>query len=416
MRDITVLVLATLCVVASAPCFGHTLSVDCGGGGDYLTVQAAVDAASEGDTIHIAACLYEERVVIPDIALTLEGDGAGSTEIAWSGSDATVEFQESALAVRSLAVRSTASGLRRAISWDEGALTLEDCRVSGQVAGGYYHGRVFIKRSTVEQLNVCGGMTTSTIEMSRFGSASFGEPWQAYHGLQSSDSFYGTLVAGHSQCHGDSIGYIELWGGPDAYHDMEATACTIDECVADYSPMVDWDGCLIGTLTYRADSWEWPLLQMQDCLVTGDLDVVSVYGRPGGASPSSARQEGYTIEHNTVLGGLTFEYDGYFDPPEQRIRSNIIMGSSVVTTGDALLITHNDFAGGVQLSAPSAEVSDNLEADPLFCEESAGDYTVHKDSPCVDVAHDGSVIGAFPVGCEVPVERASWGAIKARYN
>lgn len=416
MRHVALCMLATLCVAATAPCFGHTLTVDCAGGGDYLTVQEAVDAASEGDTIHVAACVYEERVVIPDIPLVLVGDGADKTEITWSDSDATVEFQESALALHGLTIRNTASGLRRAISWDEGPLALEDCRVVGGVRGGHYYGEVSIRRSAVTYLSVGGGMRTSTVTESRFGTARFYAPWQAYHGLQSSGSYYRTLVAGHSQCDSDSIGYIELYGNPDAYHDMQATSCTIDTCIAWYSPIIDWDGCDIGTLTYRVGAFDWPFLRMQHCLVTGDLKVISVYGRPRGASPSSARQEGYTIEHNTVLGGLTFEYDAYLDPPEQYIRSNIVVGLAVVTSGDELVITHNDFAGGAQLSTPAGEVSDNIEADPLFCDALVGDYTVHKDSPCNGAAHDGSVIGAFGIGCDVPVEDTSWGAIKAQFR
>jgi hypothetical protein len=113
---------------------------------------------------------------------------------------------------------------------------------------------------------------------------------------------------------------------------------------------------------------------------------------------------------------LTFGYDAYLDPPEQYIRSNIVMGFSVIASGDQLLITHNDFAGGLVLDAPAAQVEANISEDPWFCGAPAGDYTVHESSPCNGAAHDGSVIGAFPVGCYVPVEQLSWGRLKARFR
>jgi hypothetical protein len=237
-----------------------------------------------------------------------------------------------------------------------------------------------------------------------------------HHGLRTSESFYGTLAAGNSECSGDSIGYIELCGAPDVLDDMEATGCRIDECRASESPMIQWDGCFVGTLTYSADSSEWPYLRIQHCLVAGDLNLSSARGRQGRGEPPSTQHRGCGIEHNTILGALRFEYTADHEPSPHSIRSNIIVAPSVVSTGDPGFITHNDFAGGVQLAAPSSDVFDNIEADPLFCNELAGDYTIHEDSPCVGAAHDGSAIGAYSVGCGVPVERASWGSIKAKYN
>ncbi|MFH1690478.1 MAG: right-handed parallel beta-helix repeat-containing protein [Candidatus Eisenbacteria bacterium] len=58
--------------------------------------------------------------------------------------------------------------------------------------------------------------------------------------------------------------------------------------------------------------------------------------------------------------------------------------------------------------------------DPLFCSLYAGDFTLCLNSPCLVPNNDWGVqIGAFGWGCDAcdsPVERASWGSIKAMFR
>jgi hypothetical protein len=66
-----------------------TLCVHPAGGGCFTTIQAAINAATTGDTIDIAPATYPENLFIVDKSLTLTGiDGAASTIV--DGSAATV--------------------------------------------------------------------------------------------------------------------------------------------------------------------------------------------------------------------------------------------------------------------------------------------------------------------------------------
>ena len=50
----------------------------------------------------------------------------------------------------------------------------------------------------------------------------------------------------------------------------------------------------------------------------------------------------------------------------------------------------------------------NIDADPLFCNPSDGDYTLAENSPCVGAGENGVNMGAFDVGCDVVVDNSVW--------
>jgi len=45
----------------------------------------------------------------------------------------------------------------------------------------------------------------------------------------------------------------------------------------------------------------------------------------------------------------------------------------------------------------------NINADPMFCDISNGDFMLNSDSPCINSGLHGSLVGAFGIGCGSPV-------------
>jgi len=82
------MLVAALVVISAFPSavsVGNTIYVDDDGGADYTSIQDAVDAASDGDTIYIYSGTYYEHVKI-NTSIVLQGEDKESTIIDAGGS------------------------------------------------------------------------------------------------------------------------------------------------------------------------------------------------------------------------------------------------------------------------------------------------------------------------------------------
>jgi hypothetical protein len=145
--------LATASLLPAVPlATAAQLCVNPGGtGGCFAAIQAAVDAAGNGDLVDVAAGTYSAGAVIPSHKrLTINGAGVGSTVLDGGGTTAAGFAQPHdggrTLTIRSLSIRNFHSGV-----FSEHRIVLEDCEVSGSFAGGVVvsNGFATIRRCTI---------------------------------------------------------------------------------------------------------------------------------------------------------------------------------------------------------------------------------------------------------------------------
>lgn len=432
MMERSAVFVAVTCLLSAAFSAEATVFiVDHSGGGDFVTVQEAVDAACSGDTILIREGHYAENILCVCKNLAYIGDGIGATVLEAAHSGPTVRIEGMPSPTPSVfedltVVHHPVSTY--AVSWDWGAVEFREVDIVGWLGGGgtehWQDAWVGLWNSSVTGVSMRGGYCTSTIdgssveEVRLYGQVYYdpgGASWMEVHHLNSSSCEFGSvaLCGGILRSQSDVIGQLT---GDDS------SGC---EAVGSELPGITWQG---GAFDIR------------DCHVAGDVEL-SVFLSTA-ILEANPRVAGCLIEgglsiwvvgfsdtwcsarlcHNTILGSLTCNWELELYPllSPYHVRSNIVLGDASLNDSGAssLVATHNDVLGILTVSSLSDSVYSNISEDPLFCGSIGEPYTLQECSPCVDAGHDGESIGAYGVGCEcqVAVREASWGAIKAMFR
>jgi len=152
--------------------YGATISVDASGGSDYTLIQKAIDAASSGDTITVAAGSYDEELDAKGKDLTLTGVGSGSVEVSGDGVGLSAEDGEtitlSGMTFSGAQQGIAASGARLTLDdviiedndlegngagmllYDGSTVTISDCVITNNSSSGSYNGGgIYVSESTL---------------------------------------------------------------------------------------------------------------------------------------------------------------------------------------------------------------------------------------------------------------------------
>jgi len=426
---------------------------------DYPSIKTAVAAASESDTVLVAAGIYSgpdnRAITIADRHFVLLSE-AGPEDTIIDGEGASYAFMLSG--IPSTAVL-------------EG-FTVRNC---SHTSGGAIH---------------FGNDVNLTIKGCHFrGNAAQERGGAIYSASGTSATFLGCVFEQNEADGGGGAVYVAEWGGTEVVFDicefkdnvggcggaiycdslagMSLVDCTFSGNVAeglggavvcgDFGTAVSARRCwfagnqagLMGGALYAY----FGRIYLDDCHLVdngaGDsggavcsFDTMEAYGctfahnyagSEGGALWLLGDVSGVLIASSTLVGnasplggGIRFTGFGYSPQITDVVIAFSSEGCAVShERGAGIQLTCCDLygnAGGdwTGVIADQLGQNGNISEDPLFCMEtsSLSPWTLQSDSPCAP-EHSGGcgLIGAWPVDCApTPVEPSSWGRIKALYT
>ena len=365
--------LAILVAAFAAAASASQIYVDPDGGGDYTTINAALAASVDGDTIVVACGTYTEpRIDIrKDICIRSETgdpdcvtlDGEGTHQIMASHYMTPGSYIEGFTFVNGYqaSAHDNGGGLGCWIS----SATVRNCvfrdNVCSELSGG--------------GLAVCADMVVEDCEF--YGN-------QAPFGGGAVHSEYGGgLVIRNClfvDNHADDGGAISMFST-----NVLIEGCTFVDNSAEYGGAIlvaFASDCLLSSCSFShnlsssisgsAEVWGGNTLSMDKCIVAFDAEGT----------------------------GVSCRYDG----------------AATLTCCDLFGNSGGDWVGCV-----SEELGQqgNFWSDPLFCPEGVAPLlALHADSPCTpENSPCGELVGSIGVGCGIsPVHDSSWSRLKARYR
>ena len=124
----------------------------------YITIQEAIDAASVGDTINVAAGTYDEDVTVSK-SLSLIGEGASSTTVRGiiGGSTTTVQITASNVTIAGFTITRLGNNLT---DWNNAGLNMAGIAIQGTaITGTNIHDNTFTGNRTAIDINNSSGHT-----------------------------------------------------------------------------------------------------------------------------------------------------------------------------------------------------------------------------------------------------------------
>jgi hypothetical protein len=392
--------------------------------GTYPTIQAALDAAQDGDTVLVQPGTYNESLVFPNAAVTLESAGGSAvTTIDATGLQARVIL---IVASPSVTVRgfTITGGNVQDVGYGGGvytsavATTIQDCRIIDNVltGNGFAQGGG-IYAATPTQLVGCEIRDNHVVGIDGLGGGGAGAVTATGCLLADNSAYRGGGAAGGIWSHCTFEGNVAVGDGGGFYSFLGGGPidCLFKANVSGGSG----GGCAINSVGGLL-----AVVQLQGCTFLGNV----AGGAGGGAALSaSADMGGATVSVvNCIFAGNEAVYgDGF-------VGSTLGVGgfggtcvSCCTLDGDALLaentvlvehvIARNPSAGGPfqlpfggTLTVSWSDVQGgwvglgNFDSDPLFVNPAAGDYHLSVGSPCIDAGDPAYSPTSPGFGCYEP--------------
>ncbi len=343
---------------------------------DYPTIQAGINASSDGDTVLVAAGTYVENInyngkniVVGSLYLTtqdtsyisstiIDGDSSGSIVVFESFEDSTAvlngfTFQD--------IIFNSGDGPQTIININESSPKIINNRFDN-----------FYLFQDVESAVIYCENSNSLIMNNEFTNGSVGNGYVLGGFILSKNS---NLTIKNNRIENGYVGFAE----PSGYI-VSVNSDNIIESNVIINPSMGY--CVICAPI--------SILDGSNCILRNNF-IFQAYGDGYGAVVASESQ--YVSHNNTFVSNSV----GYANLSSDGIVSNdIIYASSnavYIDENSTIQVSYSDIEGGW-------EGVGNIDTDPLFCAPDNGEYTLAQNSPCVGTGENGANMGAFGIGCE----------------
>lgn len=381
-----------LCLTSQTAVFARTWHVPT----DAPTIQAGVDSASAGDDVLVAPGIYPEHDIVMKARIWLHTEsGPGATMVDTEGLGrgfVCVGIDVETIIEGFTIANGFADGYENGggLSSVESRLILRDCRIEtcrANVGGGIYleASNAQLERCQIRDcLAQAGGgiwaypATLSLTECVLLENITYVGAGGIY--ARETD-----LAVDRSIIFGNVAGF-QFGGGILC---VQCPQIMIRECLVAHNTSSEWSGA---SGIHIGHSFG----QIRGCTVVGNRGW-----HP--EDPAIAISESAEVEIARTI--IAFNQGSALECEDSQV---------AVHCSDSYGNTYGDELCGDDLGG-------NISADPLFCDQELGDYTLDTNSPCLPGNHpDGSdcgLIGALEEGCgATSVQEATWGRIKAGYR
>ena len=385
--------------------------------GDFPTLQAAVDAAEDGDEIIIAAGTYKEAVVVPVKSLVIRSESNDPADVIFDGSDndenqPTVVFEDDGEADVVFRALTFTGGQGRGLS----------------IRNGHADATFRIENVVFTANNPGGGLFSRARDLV-IDNCEFTDH-EAYIWGAAMIVVGNTVVTNSVFRNNDAIPYqtVELTQSGGIYclseQGFEGSYLEVRDCVFEENHCTDYGGAIQVTSNheakiinniFRRNSADacagsiYVVVNMFPVVIRGNLFDGDI--SPRGAAVGVHFGQDTKIRANTFVncvGGEALRLEDSFNITVERnllafnekrgIRS--INGSRTVGCNNAYGNPDGDYA--------PPETGSNMSIDPLFCDRQNGDYHVASGSPCLPDYNQCSVaIGAYGEACAPAVKLGS---------
>jgi len=346
----------------------------------FATIQTAIDSASDGDTVLVAAGTYNEsinyngkNIIVGSLYLTTQDTSYISSTIIGGDSSGSIvlfeSFEDSTAVLNGFTFQNIIFN-----SGDELQTIININESSPKIINNRFDN--FYLFQDVESAVIYCENSNSLIMNNEFTNGSVGNGYVLGGFILSKNS---NLTIKNNRIENGYVGFAE----PSGYI-VSVNSENIIESNVIINPSMGY--CVICAAI--------SILDGSNCILRNNF-IFQAYGDGYGAVVASESQ--YVSHNNTFVSNSV----GYANLSSDGIVSNdIIYGSSnavYIDENSTIQVSYSDIEGGW-------EGVGNIDANPLFCNPDSSDYTIAENSPCVGTGEDGENMGAFGVGCGIQVD------------